>query len=130
MIDPGAKKVEMTSTNLTLSEYLLVKEYITYIPSPSAPSASTTFRQVADITCTSTFGGGILATAAKKLEELSFDRFGNNAQKGKEGLMSVLASLWGTAPLKCGEPAGRTESRFDWTAQTTRSDKIKSPKAV
>ncbi|CAO1621912.1 unnamed protein product [Parajaminaea phylloscopi] len=100
MVDPQLQSVEMTSTNLTLSEYLLVKEYITYLPTDSSPtpSPSTTFRQVADITCTTTFGGGILAKAAKKLEDSSFDRFGNNAQKGREGLMTVLASLWGPPP--------------------------------
>lgn len=95
MLDPATRKVEMTSTNLTLSEYLLVKEYITYTPTIPESQTSTTFRQVADIACTASFGGGILAKAAKKLEDSSYDRFGNNAQKGREGLMTVLRNLWG-----------------------------------
>lgn len=80
---------------MTLSEYLLVKEYITYKPTSSSSSDSTTFKQRAEIACTSSFGGGILAKAGKKLEDSSYDRFGSNAGKGKEGLMSVLRSLWG-----------------------------------
>lgn len=105
VIDPAASKVEMTSTNMTLSEYLLAKEYITYTPSPSssstseAESHSTIFKQTAKITCelTSKSNSSIMAKAGKKLEDTSFDRYGSNAGKGKEGLMMVLRNLWGEA---------------------------------
>lgn len=104
VIDPAASKVEMTSTNMTLSEYLLAKEYITYTPSPSplpsdTESQSTIFKQTAKITCelTSKSNSTIMAKAGKKLEDTSFDRYGSNAGKGKEGLMMVLRNLWGEA---------------------------------
>lgn len=95
LFDPASSIVKMTSTNMTLSEYLLCKEYITY--SSSTPD-STTFRQKATIE--SSLGGGaeakgILAKAARKLEESSHERFGSNAAKGKEGMLTVLRSLWG-----------------------------------
>lgn len=100
MIDAASQSIEMTSTNLSLSEYLLVKEYITYTPTTTPQSAhATKFRQVADIVSSSqTFGSsGLMAKAGKKLEDQSFDRFGSNAQKGREGLMTVLANLWGAS---------------------------------
>lgn len=95
VFDPLNSTVEMTSTNLTLSEYLLVKEYITYKPTIASPSESTTFKQKAEIACTASFGSGLLAKAGKKLEDSSYDRFHSNAGKGKEGMMTVLRSLWG-----------------------------------
>lgn len=98
VFDPLDRTVEMTSTNLTLSEYLLVKEYITYKPSNTTPHGdkeTTTFRQKAEIASTGSLREGLLAKAGKKLEDSSYDRFNSNAAKGKEGLMSVLRSLWG-----------------------------------
>ncbi|CAO1634910.1 unnamed protein product [Sympodiomycopsis kandeliae] len=97
VFDPLSSTVHMTSTNLTLSEYLLVKEYITYKPTDSPPSISpsTVFSQNAEIACTASFGGGLLAKAGKKLEDSSYDRFHSNASKGKQGMMTVLRALWG-----------------------------------
>ncbi|KAK0521626.1 hypothetical protein OC834_006591 [Tilletia horrida] len=114
VVDPVRKRVEMTSTNMSLSKYLMVKEYITYEPStfassslptspgaaaqPAAPSppptstgaSSTTFRQVAGISSDSFLG-------ASAIEDWSFSRFGDNAGRGRQGLMSVLHRLWGPA---------------------------------
>lgn len=89
------------SGSLNLSNYLLVKEYITYLPTPpqlNAPAAqtTTTFSQRAIIDCVG-FTTGLLARAAKKLEDISFQRFGDNAGKGKLGLLHVCAALWGNA---------------------------------
>lgn len=124
MFDPHSARVEMTSTNMTLSEYLLVKEFITYAPypSPSASSSSsspssgssgsTSFHQVAHIAsqgALSSAGGasGIMAKAGRKLEDSSFDRFGSNASRGREGLMEVLRRLWGE---EAGAGAGAGEA--------------------
>lgn len=103
VVDPSTHSLEMTSTNLTLSEYLLVKEYITYKPHPSSPS-STAFRQVASIERSPSYFGdtGIMAKAGKKLEDSSYDRFGSNAHKGRDGLMVVLRNLWGQPPPSSG----------------------------
>jgi len=86
--------------SLSLSRYLLVKEYITYLPSKSIaasinqPAGMTTFTQKALIECTG-LSGGMLDRAAKKVEEMSQRRFGENADKGKDGILSVCQSLWG-----------------------------------
>ncbi|KAE8212625.1 hypothetical protein CF327_g3762 [Tilletia walkeri] len=109
VVDPLRKRIEMTSTNMSLSKYLMVKEYITYepgtfvSPSSSSPPASepmpsslppvqsttgTQFRQVASMSSDSFLG-------ASAIEDWSFSRFGDNAAKGRNGLMSVLERLWG-----------------------------------
>lgn len=116
IFDPASSRLEMTSTNMSLAELLLVREYITYTkpslpegasPDPSssaaAPAAASTptsdatiFSQTANIRCGGALAsGGLLGKAGKKLENSSFDRFGSNAVKGKEGLMAVLKNLWG-----------------------------------
>lgn len=83
-----------TSHSLSLSQYLLAKEYITYAPTPgSSSSESTTFTQRAVISCQ----GLPLRAAMNKVEDLSHARFGNNAGKGKLGLEAVLGSMWGQA---------------------------------
>ncbi|CAD6974176.1 unnamed protein product [Tilletia controversa] len=110
VVDPLRKRIEMTSTNMSLSKYLMVKEYITYEPStlvspptstsispspesssvllPTQSSDSTAFRQVAAMSSDSFLG-------ASAIEDWSFSRFGDNAAKGRNGLMSVLERLWG-----------------------------------
>ena len=93
MIDPATKSFEMSSTNLSLTQYMLVKEYITYKPSSEA---STVFNQTADINCTGFTG--ILASAARKIEEWSYTRYQDNAAKGRDGLQSVLDSMYGPSP--------------------------------
>ncbi|CDS82438.1 related to protein involved in intramitochondrial protein sorting [Sporisorium scitamineum] len=92
MVDPFTKSVQMTSTNLSLTQYMLVKEYITY--TPSWPR-STVFRQIADINCTGF--SGILSSAARKIEEWSYTRYQDNAAKGRDGLQSVLDSLYASS---------------------------------
>ncbi len=96
MMDPFKKSMQMTSTNLSLSDYMLVKEYITYLPTKAGEERGTVFRQVADISCTSFFSG-LLTSAGRKVEEWSYSRFGDNAAKGRSGLQSVLNSMWGKA---------------------------------
>lgn len=85
---------------MSMSNIILVKEYITYLPTPT-PS-STTFASPAPLSSTFTQTAsiqsqmkGILAAGSGKIEEWSFGRFGDNAAKGKEGLMDVMFGLWG-----------------------------------
>lgn len=94
MVNPLTKSFQMSSTNLSLSDYMLVKEYITYLPSPIPEE--TVFRQVAHITCTNFFSG-LLSSAGRKVEEWSYTRFNDNAAKGRDGLQSVLQSLYRSA---------------------------------
>lgn len=95
MVDPLTKALSMSSTNLSLSQYLLVKEHVTYVPRvpPPAHREITVFNQIADINCTGL--SGILASAARKVEEWSYTRFKENASKGRNGLQSVLDSMYG-----------------------------------
>ncbi|SNX82851.1 related to protein involved in intramitochondrial protein sorting [Melanopsichium pennsylvanicum] len=107
MINPFSKQFRMSSTNLSLTQYMLVKEYITYTPRSSEqdqikkfhnsnPTAeNTVFSQTADISCTGFTG--ILSSAARKVEEWSHSRFGDNAGKGRAGLQSVLDAMYSTA---------------------------------
>lgn len=92
MVDPITKKFEMSSTNLSLTNFMLVKEYITY--TPRIGTQSTVFKQIADINATGFTG--ILASAGRKVEEWSFNRYGDNAGKGRSGLQSVLDALYGS----------------------------------
>ncbi|GAK63818.1 MSF1-domain-containing protein [Moesziomyces antarcticus] len=96
MVNPFTKAVQMTSTNLSLSQYMLVKEYITYTPhiATNQQLPVTLFNQVADISCTGLTG--ILAGAARKVEEWSYTRFRDNAAKGRSGLISVLEAMYGS----------------------------------
>lgn len=77
-----------------------MKEYITYLPSKGIAAGlqqqigSTTFTQKALIECTG-LSGGMLDRAAKKVEEMSQRRFGENASKGRQGILSVCQSFWG-----------------------------------
>lgn len=91
MVNPFTRSFQMTSTNLSLTDYMLVKEYITYSPRETG----TRFRQVADIGCTKFFSG-MLSSAGRKVEEWSHTRYGDNAAKGRDGLQSVLDSLYGS----------------------------------
>ncbi|KAJ9477980.1 Protein UPS2, mitochondrial [Pseudozyma hubeiensis] len=90
MVNPLTQSFEMSSTNLSLSDFMLVKEYITYLPSSRT---DTMFRQTAQINCTDFFSG-LLAAAGRKVEDWSYNRFNDNAAKGREGLQSVLDSLY------------------------------------
>lgn len=59
-----------------------------------ASRAATTFKQRAVITCTG-LQGGYLDRAAKKIEDLSQQRYQDNASRGRDGLFSVCKALWG-----------------------------------
>jgi hypothetical protein len=90
-----SRRTITTFPSLNLSKYLLVKEYITYLPKAGNLDANqSTFSQRALIECVG-FSTGLLAKAAKKLEDISFQRFGDNAGKGKQGLLHVCRELWG-----------------------------------
>ncbi|PWN95962.1 MSF1-domain-containing protein, partial [Tilletiopsis washingtonensis] len=96
MIDPASSLLEMTSTNLTLSQFLLVKEYITYTPTAGggvAQPCGTQFSQRALIQA----GNLGLAAVARKVEGWSVSRFGSNAAKGKLGIEEVLRNMWSNA---------------------------------
>lgn len=100
MVNPFTQSVQMTSTNLSLSDYMLVKEYITYTPRiqhdhQHPANGVTVFKQIADISCTGFTG--IFASAARKVEDWSYTRFKDNAGKGRSGLQSVLDSMYGTS---------------------------------
>ncbi|KAI9750114.1 MAG: hypothetical protein M4579_006601 [Chaenotheca gracillima] len=85
-VDPRAKKVTMCSTNLTWSNVLSVRETVVYQPHSSAPEARTEFKQDAKITA---LCGG-WQKIRNAIEDFSVERFGQNAQKGREGFESVL----------------------------------------
>jgi len=76
----------MCSTNLTWSNLLSVRETVVYQPSKSAPESRTEFRQDAKITA---LCGG-WQKVKTRIEEASVERFGQNAQKGREGFEAVL----------------------------------------
>ena len=85
-VDPHSKKVTMCSTNLTWSNLLSVRETVVYQPSKAAPESGTEFRQDAKITA---LCGG-WQKVKTRIEEASVERFGQNAQKGREGFEAVL----------------------------------------
>ncbi|KAI5309058.1 hypothetical protein KEM55_004191 [Ascosphaera atra] len=85
-VDPTAKKVTMSSQNLTWADVLCVQEVVTYQPSPQLPSTKTLFNQKAEITA---LAGG-WHKLKNKVEELSVDVFSQNAKKGREGFEAVL----------------------------------------
>ncbi|KAI9787811.1 MAG: hypothetical protein M1816_007459 [Peltula sp. TS41687] len=85
-VDPTTKKVTMHSTNLTWSKTLSVRETVVYQPSPVAPESKTQFRQ--DATITALCGGW--QKVRNRIEDFTVDRFGQNAQRGREGFEAVL----------------------------------------
>lgn len=91
-VDPAAKRVTMCSTNLTWSNILSCRETVVYEPLVSSASSSvpgherTQFKQNAEITA---LCGG-WQKIRTKIEEASVERFGQNAQRGREGFEHVL----------------------------------------
>ncbi|RAO64000.1 uncharacterized protein BHQ10_000012 [Talaromyces amestolkiae] len=85
-VDPITKKVTMCSTNLTWANVLNVRETVTYQPSQSLPDKQTDFRQEAKITALCTGWQKM----KNKLEEVSVERFRENAKRGREGFEAVL----------------------------------------
>ena len=97
-VDPAGKQVVMSSTNLTWSNVLRVRETVTYKPEvrrrrgpqgevAEEETGQTLFRQKAEITA---LCGG-WQKVKNKIEEASVERFSENARKGREGFESVLA---------------------------------------
>ncbi|PKY01849.1 mitochondrial protein sorting [Aspergillus campestris IBT 28561] len=85
-VDPVSKKVTMSSSNLTWSNLLNVRETVIYKPSISNPSSITDFSQEAKITA---LCGG-WQKIKNKVEEASVERFSQNAIRGREGFEAVL----------------------------------------
>ncbi|KAK2753967.1 hypothetical protein FQN54_007326 [Arachnomyces sp. PD_36] len=84
-VDPTMKKVTMCSTNLTWSNVLNVRENVVYEPSQSMPDTKTDFHQDAQITACSGW-----QKIKNKIEEVSVERFSQNAKKGRDGFEAVL----------------------------------------
>ncbi|RQM08442.1 hypothetical protein DH86_00000464 [Scytalidium sp. 3C] len=82
-VDPVAKKVTMTSHNMTLSNIINVQETVVY-----QPSSATKTKFVQDAKITAVCGGWQKVKNA--VEEASVARFSENARKGKEGFEAVL----------------------------------------
>lgn len=85
-VDPKEKTVTMKSMNLTLNNLLSVQETVVYSPDPLNPTEKTLFRQDAQITAY-----GAFTRICNAIEDFSVERFGQNAQKGREGFEAVLA---------------------------------------
>ncbi|PYI20912.1 mitochondrial protein sorting [Aspergillus violaceofuscus CBS 115571] len=85
-VDPMSKIVTMSSTNLTWSNVLSVRETVVYQPSLLDSSSSTQFSQEAKITA---LCGG-WQKIKNKVEEASVERFSQNAKRGREGFEAVL----------------------------------------
>ena len=98
-VDPRAKKVTMSSTNLTWSNLLNVRETVVYTPETrrlrqtetrkagnKEETGRTIFQQEAKITA---LCGG-WQKIRSKIEEACVERFGENAKNGREGFESVL----------------------------------------
>ena len=87
-VDPRREKVTMISTNLTWNNVLNVRETVTYRPEirVGQNTGRTVFQQEAKITA---LCGG-WQKIKNKIEDATAERFGENAQKGREGFESVL----------------------------------------
>ncbi|MCJ1412828.1 hypothetical protein MMC19_006927 [Ptychographa xylographoides] len=85
-VDPASKRVTMTSTNLSWSNIISCRETVVYEPKVESGKEVTQFKQEAKITA---LCGG-WQKIRTKIEEASVERFGQNAQKGREGFESVL----------------------------------------
>jgi len=82
-VDPAAKQVTMTSSNMTFSNILSVQETVIY-----KPLSPTRTQFVQDAKITALCGGWQKIKNA--VEEASVTRFSENARKGQEGFESVL----------------------------------------
>uniref|UniRef100_A0A060T8N3 ARAD1D04796p n=1 Tax=Blastobotrys adeninivorans TaxID=409370 RepID=A0A060T8N3_BLAAD len=87
-VDPNTKTLTMRSVNLTMNNLLSVYETVTYTPDPECPHDRTIFRQDAQITAYASF-----RKVCNKIEDWSFERFGYNAQRGRQGFESVLQKV-------------------------------------
>ncbi|EXJ85060.1 hypothetical protein A1O3_05735 [Capronia epimyces CBS 606.96] len=85
-VDPAAKKVTMCSTNMTWSNLLECRETVVYQPSSQDANGKTDFKQAAKIVA---LCGG-WQKIRSKIEEVSVERFRENAARGREGFETVL----------------------------------------
>jgi N-acetylglutamate synthase/N-acetylornithine aminotransferase len=82
-VDPSAKKVTMTSQNLTFQNIINVQETVVYQP---LSATKTEFRQEARITAVC----GGWQKIKNAVEDVTVNTFKANAAKGKEGFEAVL----------------------------------------
>lgn len=85
-MDPKAKKVTMCSTNMTWADLLSVRETVIYRPSSTSPNSCTQFDQSAQIVA---LCGG-WQKIKNSIEEITVERFRQNAIRGREGFEAVL----------------------------------------
>ncbi|RMZ80356.1 hypothetical protein DV738_g2810, partial [Chaetothyriales sp. CBS 135597] len=85
-VDPVAKKVTMCSTNMTWSNLLQCRETVVYQPSSTDARGKTDFNQTAKIIA---LCGG-WQKIKTKIEDVSLERFRENAARGREGFEMVL----------------------------------------
>ena len=85
-VDPTNKKVTMFSTNLTWSNAISVNETVVYEPHPNEPETKTQFKQEAKITA---LCGG-WQKIKNGIEDATVERFGQNAEMGRQGFETVL----------------------------------------
>ena len=89
-VDPVSARTTVTSVNLSLSQYVTVLENIVYEPVRGPNGLSQTqFTQTAEIQARM----AIWRSLGERLEKFSVDRFGQNAQLGREGFEGVLRML-------------------------------------
>ncbi|CAE6515321.1 unnamed protein product [Rhizoctonia solani] len=89
-VDPATARTTVTSVNLSLSQYVTVLENIVYEPARGPDGrAHTQFSQTAEIQARM----AIWRSVGERLEKFSVDRFGQNAQLGREGFEGVLRML-------------------------------------
>ncbi|KAJ2500159.1 Phospholipid metabolism protein [Coemansia sp. RSA 1972] len=86
-VDPQNKTLVMQSQNLTYSNLLSVGEHIVFQPDAENP-AHTVFTQSAQLKAS-----GAMFRLASKLEDISWNRFNDNAHIGKLGLEQVLSKI-------------------------------------
>ncbi|KAG8739864.1 hypothetical protein FRC12_016178, partial [Ceratobasidium sp. 428] len=89
-VDPATARTTVTSVNLSLSQYVTVLENIVYEPVRDLDGKpQTRFSQTAEIQARM----AIWRSVGERLEKFSIDRFGQNAQLGREGFEGVLGML-------------------------------------
>jgi hypothetical protein len=89
-VDPANARTTVTSVNLSLSQYVTVLENIVYEPVRGPDGQfQTRFAQTAEIQARM----AIWRSVGERLEKFSVDRFGQNAQLGREGFEGVLRVL-------------------------------------
>lgn len=83
------KSLILRSTNLTFSNIMSVQETVKYLPD-TTQAARTLFQQDAKITAY----GALSRLANGMMEDFTFDRFRQNASRGRAGFESVLEKVF------------------------------------